>query len=68
MFTHHVRMTLATDYGIRDIPDELLQWFIRKERTRYANAHECLLLPSAATPTALGASIEGQRPLERTHR
>lgn len=35
MFTHTVRLTLARDYGIRDIPGELLEWFIHKERARY---------------------------------
>lgn len=34
MFTTTVRTKLATDYGIRDIPHELLDWFIMKHKAR----------------------------------
>lgn len=30
MFTNQVRMKLASDYGIRDIPLELLIWFVQR--------------------------------------
>lgn len=42
MFTHTVRLMLARDYGIRDIPSELLEWFIRKERARYEHPTLCV--------------------------
>lgn len=32
MFTNGVRMKLARDYGIRDIPAELLEYFVAKKR------------------------------------
>lgn len=32
MFTHIVRLKLARDYGIRDIPTELLEYFVLKKR------------------------------------
>lgn len=34
MFTAIVRRKLATDYGIRDIPQELLLYFVGKYRPR----------------------------------
>lgn len=32
MFTNAVRVKLARDYGIRDIPHELLEYFVVKRR------------------------------------
>lgn len=32
MFTNSVRIKLARDYGIRDIPVELLEYFVAKKR------------------------------------
>lgn len=32
MFTNTVRIKLARDYGIRDIPAELLEYFVAKKR------------------------------------
>lgn len=35
MFTHSVRVALSRDYGIRDIPAELLDYFVRKHRPKW---------------------------------
>jgi hypothetical protein len=34
-FLVSVRNKLWLDYGIRDIPSELLEYFVRKEKTKY---------------------------------
>lgn len=34
MFLNRVRLKLARDYGIRDIPAELLEFFVTKKRAK----------------------------------
>ena len=55
MFTTKVRNKLWLDYGIRDIPHELLDYLIRKERSKYER--EATKLLDAPTCAFLVANV-----------
>ena len=51
MFTHHVRLKLAADYGIRDIPNELLVDMVRQARYSGADIATVAFIVASAWQT-----------------